>query len=144
MYVAQSLFYEDPGAGPYPRYIQQAQRCLEPCRHFPKKEHSRDQVINLTSSERVKAWTDGPMRFEEYVSLICEMHIKRSQPTDNTTDKTKPVQNCLLQNGQSNKEWLGYSYLTAVPLMRVWGTKPFLRWIQVQGHSPAMLDWHFH
>ena len=45
------------------------QKCLWPCQHPPKKRCLRHKAINLDPPRRVRAWKEGPLRFEEYVDL---------------------------------------------------------------------------
>ena len=46
-------------------------KCLRHCWYNPKKVYLRHQAINIALLKRSRAWLDGPLRFEDHVSLGC-------------------------------------------------------------------------
>ena len=63
--LAQGLFKMDDS----PDTLSIPQNASGPVSISSKKERPRHQVINLASTERVRAWGDRPLILEEYVSL---------------------------------------------------------------------------
>ena len=84
MRVWHLAIWWEPGTGLWPTHAWRFLKCLEPCRHSPKKGHLRHQAIKLAP----RVWGDSPLKLKEhrcvYVWHECRLtgiQVKQRQPT---------------------------------------------------------------